>query len=163
MRWLTIGLALAAAAPAAAAPPANPFDKVPVENLAAMAFVKGSCSRLVIAGRDDSARCQATIVNDAWKNGRSSFIFSARGWGMVSFYGVDSKAVGDQAVLHVDTILVTRERPAPVPTRVRATGRCTYTNPYAGPSHIDCSATAGGKSYEGVFVSDGTPPDVVRP
>jgi hypothetical protein len=82
---------------------------------------------------------------------------------MVSFYGLDSKAVGDKAVLHVDTILVTPEGPAPVARRKRATGRCTYTNPYAGPSHIQCSAKAEGKSYEALFVSDGTPPNIIRP
>jgi hypothetical protein len=157
------GIALGVAAAVQAPPSANPFDKVPMENLAAIAFMKGKCGRLVIAGRDRTARCQEAIVNDAWKNGRSSFIFSAKGWGMVSFYGVDSKAVGDEAVLHLDTILITLEGPAPVARQIRATGRCTYTNPYTGPSRIHCAATAGGKRYEAAFVSDGTPPDIHRP
>jgi hypothetical protein len=158
--WIGAALAGAGAATALAAP-APPPQGVP-SSLAALAFMDGSCSRLIVADTDRSAGCEAKLVNDIYRNSRSSFVFLVKDWGLVSFYGQDSKAVGDSAVLHVDTIIVTLTTGTPHPRKMAGTGACSYTNPYKGPSYVTCSARAEGKSYEANFVSNGAPPDVTR-
>lgn len=130
-----------------------------LDNLASLATMGGKCHKLVIGGADASARCNPMIVNTSYKTGKSSFAFVAGESAIVGFFGTDSRAVGDKAVLRVEQITLNLMMGTPS-TMAPATGTCTYTNPYAGPSLVQCSAVSGGKTYLATFVSDGRAPDV---
>jgi len=126
-------------------------------------IMKGACSLLVVGGVDMTRQCNPTVINNAYPSGRSSFMF-VYGDLVVSFFGEDSAAVGDQATLQVEEIGVARGRAdgsaSRVPHSVR--GTCTYTNPYKGPSRIICSATGKEGSYRAEFPSDGKPPEALE-
>jgi hypothetical protein len=108
-------------------------------------------------------RCEGRLLNPAYRNDHSSFLAVVRNEVLVSFYGEDHTATGDTATLTVTKITTTRIGDAnPASVTIDATGECSYTNPYAGPSHVECRATGGGKSYALSFVSDGNPPLVQR-
>jgi len=83
---------------------------------------------------------------------------------VVSFFGQDSVAVGDQATLQVDEIGVATGKEDGTAKRVphAVHGTCTYTNPYKGASRITCRASGAGGNYAVDFVSDGQPPNVTR-
>lgn len=79
---------------------------------------------------------------------------------MISFYGLDSKAVGDRATLRIEKLTLNLMMGTPS-TGGPATGVCTYTNPYAGPSLIECSALSSGREFKATFVSDGNAPNIM--
>src|SRR5262249_1643637 len=121
-------------------------------------------SRLVVGGADLTSQCKPSLINNAYASGRSSFMFGLGEDKMVSFFGVDSAAVGDQATLTVDEIGVATGHSDGTAQRVahKVRGSCTYTNPYAGRSRISCSADGRDGHYAVEFVSDGQPPEVVQ-
>lgn len=132
-----------------------------LSNVASLAVMDGACGKLVVAGEDATGRCEGKLINTAYRNDRSSFMAMIGNELIVSFYGEDHAATGDTASLTVTKVTITRigeNRPR----MTDATGACSYTNPYAGPSHVECKATAGGKTYALSFVSDGKPPSVQR-
>ena len=150
-------IALLAAALALAPAPQD------LSKVASISGMNGTCGKLVLAGEDVTARCQGKLLNPAYSNDYSSFLVIVGDEKLVSFYGQDHAAVGNSATLTVTkitTTLIGDEKPTPV--MIDATGECSYTNPYAGPSHVECKATAGGKTYALSFVSDGKPPSVQR-
>ena len=130
-----------------------------LDNLASLATMSGKCHKLVIGGADASALCKAMVTNAAYKTGKSSFTFVAGESAIVGFFGADSRAEGNKAVLKVEQITLNLMMGTPS-TMAPANGTCTYTNPYAGPSLVQCSAVSGGKTYSATFVSDGRSPEV---
>jgi hypothetical protein len=48
------------------------------------------------------------------------------------------------------------------PETYRAAGSCRFSNPYIGPSTVSCHADTEKGEFEGVFISNGQPPDVSR-
>ena len=129
-----------------------------------MAMMRGTCSLLVVGGKDLTSQCKPTLMNNAYRSGRSSFMFGVGDAVMVSFFGVDSQAVGDQATLAVDEIGIatghadgTARR---IPHAVR--GSCTYSNPYRGASRVSCVADGSDGHYAVEFLSDGQPPNVIE-
>ena len=133
-------------------------------NLMGTATLTGTCQRLIIAGDDSTSRCRGLVGNTAYRSGRSGFTFFVEGEPglVVTFSGADGPAQGDQAAIALDKVIFTPIRPQRATTELRATGRCTYTNPYIGSSRIDCSASTDDGRYSGTFVSDGRPPATER-
>jgi len=129
-----------------------------------MAMMKGACTQLIVGGKDLTGQCKPSLINNAYRSGRSSFMFGLGEDKMVSFFGVDSQAMGDQAILTVDEIGVATGHSDGTAQRKahKVKGSCTYTNPYAGPSRIHCAADGFDGHYAVEFVSDGRPPDVVQ-
>jgi hypothetical protein len=130
-----------------------------LDNLASVVTLSGTCEAFVARGADRTALCTGHVINSAHSDGRSGFTFVVGGEA-IDFAGDDSAAVGDRAVLHVDTMIVARTDAAgpPRPEIIRARGECSYTNPYAGISRIDCTATTDQGEFRVRFHSDGTPP-----
>jgi len=124
----------------------------------------GTCSLLVVGGTDVTRQCNRTIINTAYPTGRSSFMFTYAGDMVVSFFGEDSAAIGDQATLQVEEIGVARGKADGTANRVAhaVRGACTYTNPYKGPSRIICNAAGKDGTYRAEFLSDGKPPEVLE-
>ena len=133
--------------------------------LAAIATLTGTCERLVVAGEEKTDGCRAMIGNTIYRTGRSGFTFFVDGdSGLVlTFSGADSAAEGDQATIVLDKIVFTPTGPLQETTVLRAAGRCTYTNPYIGPSRVDCSASTESGRYSATFISDGRPPEGEQP
>ena len=121
--------------------------------------MNGKCHKLVLGGENASEICKPTVLNVTYANGKSSFMFVAEGLGIISFYGTDSSAKGNKAVITVEQTTLKLEM-ANSPTTAPATGTCSYTNPYTGPSLVQCSAVAAGEIFQATFVSDGSKPDV---
>ena len=150
-----LGLAVFAAGPATAQD--QGFD-----NLHAIAIMDGKCSSLVIADKPATHQCVGKITNSMYKTGRSGFIFTAGDVAVVTFSGADSPAKGDQANIRLDKVIFTLIGTGTPPNVIAAKGTCTYTNPYAGPSRINCSATTEAGRFSGSFVSNGREPDIQR-
>jgi len=154
---LAFACALLAAPPAAAA-------QGGLDNLASLATMTGTCASLVVRGADVTNACEGRVLNSAHTDGRSGFAFIQGRSAIVSFAGQDSAAIGDRATLHVDMVLVARtdSGAAPKPEILRATGECTYTNPYIGVSTIICRAATSEGAFSATFRSDGRPPEGQR-
>jgi hypothetical protein len=145
----------------AIAMPANAQDRN-LENLSAIAIMNGRCSQLVFAGKDATRACVGKITNTMYKTGRAGFVFMAGDLAVITFSGADSPARGDQATVRLDKVIFTLVGMGTEPNAIPATGTCTYTNPYAGPSRINCSASTKEGKFSGAFVSDGAEPDIQR-
>ena len=131
------------------------------DELATIAVLTGECSKLVVAGVDHSAICEGVIANFAYRSGHSSFQFAATHVVAIGFYGTDHAAQGDESFITVEKISINRLKGEPS-IMVPASGKCTYTNPYAGPSRLLCSAISDGKAYSATFVSDGGEPAIKK-
>jgi hypothetical protein len=141
----------------------GPADKPsPLNAIDTFSSLTGTCEKLMIAGKEATARCKGQVINTAYKNGRSNFVFTDGEEQIVSFLGEDHPAKGNEAVLTLTNVTVTRLEEKPTPVSIKVRGTCTYTNPYSGPSRINCAAKGGGKRYGATFVSDGKPPQISR-
>ena len=129
------------------------------DNLHALAIMNGQCTQLTVAGKDSTPVCLGKITNTMYKTGRSGFIFMAGDVAVVTFSGMDTPARGDQATVHLDAIIFTLVGTGTPPNDIPATGSCTYTNPYAGPSRIQCTASTEAGRFSASFTSDGKEPD----
>lgn len=151
---LPVALSLTAPAPA---------EAQDLSRIASIATMQGSCQKLILpGGGDQTAKCVGKILNVAYRDNRSSFRVAVGEALLVGFYGEDQAAVGDSATLVVSKVIVTLMGSNKTDA-LDATGECRYTNPYAGPGHVDCKATSkNGEVFELSFVSDGKPPSVQR-
>jgi len=152
-----LGAAIAAVLCAVAPGPAVAGDDA---NASAKVYtLDGTCSALTFNNNDRTKDCKGSIVNATYAGGKSSFMFTIGDQAIVSFYGKDSQAKGDVATLDIEQIGIVRIGGDTAPTHLPAKGKCTYTNPYAGASHIDCTAKIGSNmAFVASFVSDGKPP-----
>lgn len=132
------------------------------DNLQGIAIMNGKCTQLTVAGMDSTRACEGKITNTMYKTGRTGFVFMVGDFAVVTFSGMDSPAKGDQTATRLDRIIFTLIGTGTPPNDIPATGSCTYTNPDAGPSRINCSATTGEGKFSGSFVSDGQPPDITE-
>lgn len=131
-----------------------------LSNLAGIATLNGTCSRLVMADNDASDSCVGQAINSMYNNGRTGFAFQAGDMAIVTFSGIGTPAKGDLAESKLDHVIFGLVGTGTEPNSVPATGKCTYTNPYAGPSHINCFAKTKSGTFSASFVSDGAEPDV---
>ena len=155
MRRLRPRIAFLAAVALGGAAPAEPQIDV-----SSMTFLSGHCERLTFAGRDLSGECRGTLVNIAYRSGRTSFAFSGDGM-MLSSSGI-GEPIGDRdGALVLDLVTLAAHGTA---TNVdvapeAATGRCEYSNPYGGAASIRCAATFRSGEARAVFTTDGGTPE----
>lgn len=128
-------------------------------NVANLATMTGRCTTLVMPEGDMTARCTGKLINTAYRDNHSNFMAVRDDAVVVSFFGTDHAASGDVAMLDVSRVTISRGA-GRKSRSIEAQGRCRYTNPFAGPSQVDCQATANGKIYRLSFLSDGNPPEV---
>ena len=124
-----------------------------------MSVMEGTCHEFVLQGTDATSICEPSIVNFAYRSGKSSFQFVLRDRAVIGFFGADEAAVGNSADLLIERIslnLLMGTETQSIP----ATGRCTYSHPYAGPSVIRCNASTEVGEFKAVFVSDGREPEI---
>ncbi|MEG3148067.1 hypothetical protein U1839_25750 [Sphingomonas sp. RT2P30] len=130
-----------------------------LSNVANVAIMSGKCTALIMPEGDMTAHCSGKLINTAYRDNSSSFMAVTDDTVAVSFFGTDHPATGDIALLDVSKVTVSREAGRQARSTA-ALGQCRYTNPFAGPSHVDCQAMAKGKVYRLSFLSDGNPPKV---
>jgi hypothetical protein len=146
--------------PAASAKPPEGKGGLDLEYLATM---KGACSRLVLGGQDLSGACVPKIVNQVYRSGRTGFTFVAGEQTIVSFSGMGQDQTHDnpdQANQPIDKVTFTQ--PGSGPAAEPATGVCSYTNPYKGPSTVKCVAKTARGEFSATFVSDGAEPSMMK-
>jgi hypothetical protein len=130
--------------------------------LESLATIKGECSKLIVMGTD--TKCDSTITNQTWSDGRASFTFFGFGGKVVvTFSGLGRNQVkpdADTAVQPIDNIILTY--PGSKPEGMHVVGTCRLTNPYAGKAPVECRADSSEGPFRGVFVSDGEPPIMTK-
>jgi hypothetical protein len=137
-----------------------------------LALMSGHCKTLKVAGRTFACKTVAYAHGD---KGRVNFAVAvddpADDNHVVSFSGENGKRADDNSYeLPIDRMLLnSKDRPKvdglPVPAEQTSTGLCRQTGNFAAKKVTDvtCSATdSEGRSYELLFVSDGTPVSVRR-
>ncbi len=125
-----------------------------------LTFVRGSCTVLVLAGKDITPECSPALLNVAYPTGASSFMFTIGGTAMVSFFGRDNPAIGDHAMIYLQRVTF-KDSSTDNPSS-DVSGVCTYSNPFAGPAVIECNADSKDGQFRAVFTTDGKAPKSVR-
>ena len=147
----------AAASAAAAAQPTRDFG-----DLRSIAFLRGTCERLVVAGEDRTESCHSALTNLAYHHGRTSFAFVDNGAQMmISFSGVAVTETGDDRRLTLDLLSRASGDGATIESEPTE-GYCDYGNPRAGPTTVRCEGVTVSGRFSGLFTSDGEPPTRVE-
>jgi len=123
-------------------------------------LVHGTCSSLVIAGNDMSAQCSPVLANVAYPGGGASFMFTLAGKAMISFFGKDTPAVGDHAMVYLQRFSF--RDPTTTNLSSEVSGVCKYGNPFAGPTLVICDADSKDGPFKAVFTTDGQQPQVTK-
>ena len=145
---------------------ANAASERPAGSPASLGYVatmNGRCSHLVFAGRDGSTACTPKVINDVHKDGRVGFTFLVSDLAVITFSGMGQQQVkdaADVATQPLDTVIFTLTGTGTAPKTIEAAGVCTYSNPYAGPAKVVCSAHTGEGLFEATFLSDGREPSM---
>lgn len=131
-----------------------------LEDLSAIAMLTGSCEKLVMAGNDMSEHCHTNILQSIYKTGRTGFTIGIGDKGtVVTFSGIEgAKPDVNSQLQSVDKIIFNLNIEGVPPSVTSATGSCSYSNPYLGPTTISCQATNGGEAYLLQFRTDGSEP-----
>jgi len=137
-----------------------------------LALMSGHCKTLKVAGRTFACK---TVAYAHGEKGRVNFAVAVDdptdANHVVSFSGENGKRADDNSYeLPVDRMLLnSKDRPKvdglPVPAEQTSTGTCRQTGNFAARKvhDVTCSATDNqGRTYELLFVSDGTPVSVRR-
>jgi hypothetical protein len=137
-----------------------------------LALMSGHCKTLKVAGRTFACK---TVAYAHGEKGRVNFAVAVDdptdANHVVSFSGENGKRADDNSYeLPVDRMLLnSKDRPKvdglPVPAEQTSTGSCRQTGNFAARkvNDVTCSATDNqGRTYELLFVSDGTPVSVRR-
>jgi hypothetical protein len=148
----------------------NPLQQSAIIDL--LALMSGHCKTLKVAGRTFACKTVAYAHGD---KGRVNFAVAVDDPTdknhVVSFSGENGKRADDNSYeLPIDRMLLnSKDRPRidglPVPAEQVSTGVCRQTGNFAAKKvkDVTCSATdSEGRSYELLFVSDGTPVSVRR-
>ncbi|MFA5965693.1 MAG: hypothetical protein WC804_16880 [Sphingomonas sp.] len=151
--WFPLALICTLLACASGAAAQNPG------NVANLATMTGRCTTLIMPEGDMTAHCTGKLINTAYRDNHSNFMAVRDDAVVISFFGADHAASGDVAMLDVTRVTISRGAGSKSRS-INARGQCRYTNPFAGPSHVDCQAMADGKVYRLSFLSDGNPPNV---
>jgi hypothetical protein len=141
-RLLTLGLAFAtglSATTAASAPRPAPG--------AALRFMEGECDQLTLAG---ARGCRPVLVNLVYASGAVSFVFAGKDGRLLSFRTQVDGTEGDETRLKVNQVTVVGRGGAKVST-YGAAGNCMLTPFATDRSRVDCTARAGGTSFDAVF------------
>jgi hypothetical protein len=135
-----------------------------------VATMNGHCTRLIFGGHDATPACDPIVTNSFHKDSRTGFTFtvgaSAVG-AVITFSGMGQQQVKDTANVvtqPLDTVIFTLIIGTGTlpPNEAKAAGICTYSNPYAGPSTVTCTAHTSDGVFEASFISDGKEPSILQ-
>ena len=133
------------------------------DKLDSVMILKGTCTKLVLQGKDRSGDCINKVFNTAYRSGRTGFYFTTEDGAVVTFSGMGTQQIKideNSAVSPVDMLIVGL---GPNNNdKLKAVGTCRYSNPYKGPSPVACHAETTFGSYDASFTSDGSEPDLKK-
>jgi hypothetical protein len=136
------------------------YAAAPQSRAVSIVSMGGSCRRLVLDGHDFSNACQPRVANVEFSDGRVTFTYAAGEDFTVTFSGDGRKQIHrgpDTAIQPIDLIYSSIAGATSKPSRV--VGSCEFSNPYKGPSAINCSAESGTGREVAEFTTDGRPPN----
>ncbi|GJD50129.1 hypothetical protein OPKNFCMD_2866 [Methylobacterium crusticola] len=126
--------------------------------------LKGTCERLVVAGRDVTPTCGDSVIN-AVQGRRTTFDFSASDGTTVSFSGTGmpqepQPEVGVDASQPVSAVVVSVKAADGGISRdtLMTVGTCRFPQAGPGRSTVACAADTQRGRFEGTFTTDGAPP-----
>lgn len=148
-----------------------PHDTFAQSNLQGMRMtsLRGRCIRVMAAGRNLPAQCSpdpsnALLLNTSYPDGRSGFYIVTDGY-ILTFSGMGSQQIKyspNSVIQPVDLVLFNKPVKGDVnrPTKLRATGICSYENPTRGiPTMIECNAQTEQGQFALEFLHNGKYPE----
>ncbi|HEY4202775.1 MAG TPA: hypothetical protein VGM83_19665 [Devosiaceae bacterium] len=130
-------------------------------NLEDVASVTGTCDKLIMAGDDLSPTCSGQMIQSIYNTGRTGFTVMVGDKGKTAtFTGMEGAKPDDNSQLQtVDRVIVNEGIKGSTPSTIAATGSCAYTNPYMGPTIVNCQAVGdNGDAFLLQFRTDGSEP-----
>lgn len=126
----------------------------------AMVVVSGKCQKLVVGKNDLSAHCSPKLINTSYSNGRVGFYFVVADGSVLTISGMDlPNPTPDTDQFKVDKLILKIGHADLPPTETRASGKCSFGNPYKGKSAVKCSGKLSiGEKFEAAFKTDGRAP-----
>lgn len=136
-----------------------------------MTSLRGRCIQIIAHGRNLPAQCSpdpanALLMNTSYPDGRSGFYVVTDGF-ILTFSGMGSQQIKnspDSVVQPVDLVLFNKlvNGDANRPTKLRATGVCSYENPTRGiPTKIECNAQTEQGQFALEFLHNGRYPEYI--
>lgn len=124
-----------------------------------MMSMTGKCTQLVFGKTNLTRSCEGKILSTTYDDGRVGFYFILTTGSIFTISGMDLPNPSKNSdALRIDKVIFNMEGGAPV-TTANASGKCVYTNPYAGKATVTCTGkTSKGEKIAAKFVSDGRPP-----
>ena len=124
-------------------------------------ILNGTCETLILGKDQLGSACSPKIMSTSYPDGRVGFYFVLNGGRTITFSGMDGdNPTPDTDIMMIDKVIANLDAPKRGrPEALRATGKCSYGNPYKGRMTVACKGRlAGGGAFEGVFTTDGRPP-----
>jgi hypothetical protein len=121
--------------------------------------LEGKCAKLVVGKLDASKGCVGQLGSVTAPDGTVTIIFTSEGK-MLGFQG-DGRVIrpASDGNVRMPVNTVSSGVATKMTGEVKATGFCTFGNPYAGkPIAIECTAQAKGAAFTGSFRTDGKQP-----
>lgn len=131
-----------------------------------MVFLKGRCTKLVVAGKNFTPICSSTLMNTSYRVGRVSFaVYLSDKKGAVSFSGTsDVQTSLTRYTLYLDKILLAGPAFGVETIYTNVAGICqVYGDPTKEVSTIRCRTEAQSQPVSELeFITDGTEPGIMR-
>lgn len=124
--------------------------------------LSGQCLRVTVGKQDMTSACTGMLGGSSHKDGRTGIYFMLANNHILTFSGAPNGA-DRRGGFTVDRVIFnTGEKAVPAQT-MRATGRCSYSEPGRGPVTVRCAGALGeGTAFQASFRTDGTPPQPAR-
>ncbi|MCL6709757.1 hypothetical protein M8R20_22450 [Pseudomonas sp. R2.Fl] len=122
----------------------------------------GECLKVTMGKQDMTRACTGMLGGSSHKDGRTGIYFMLANNHILTFSGAPN-GTDRRGGFTVDRVVFnTGEEAVPAQT-LRATGRCSYTDPSRGPVTVRCAGALGeGTAFVASFRTDGTAPQAVR-
>ena len=123
--------------------------------------VAGLCTKLTYRTTNLSATCSGKLVNIAYSDGRTSFLFVS-GHTVISFSGDGRQQFERQRIQFFSPLDKVVFQSDGSTIGLRAVGWCDFTDTNKGiPAPIHCVAETEDGRFEGSFLTDGTRPETL--
>lgn len=124
--------------------------------------LSGRCLRVTVGDQDMTSACTGMLGGSSHKDGRTGIYFMFANNHILTFSGAPNSADRRGGFTIDRVVFNTGEEAVPAQT-LRATGRCSYTDPSRGPVTVRCAGALGeGTAFLASFRTDGTAPQPAR-
>jgi|GEM_PF-4569925 hypothetical protein len=122
----------------------------------------GQCLKVTMGKQDMTSACTGMLGGSLHGDGRTGIYFMLANNHILTFSGAPN-GIDRRGGFTIDRVVFnTGEKAVPAQT-LRATGRCSYTDPSRGPVTVRCAGALGeGTGFVASFRTDGTAPQAAR-